>query len=115
MARVQAPPILAQIRAAKTPAQQATALRALRDDIIGHSQRKEQWVRDGILEPLVKTLVENAPLQKRPSGGSQVEVDPATGLGEEETVRLLSLQLLASFTYSQWIVGFQDVAQELGC
>ena len=97
MARIQSSPVLSQIRVARTYAEQATALCALRDEIIGHSQRKEWWVKNGILESLVKMLQNNV----RPpasSHGKEIshpgQSEPAP-LGEEETTRLLCLQLLA--------------------
>lgn len=102
MARVQAPPILSQIQAARTYTEQATALRTLKDEIIGHVQRKEEWVECGILESLVEVL-QNSLRAPAAVNGKEPRSRPGqpVALAEDETVRLLSLQLLASFAYGE--------------
>ncbi|KAL2255663.1 hypothetical protein VTK26DRAFT_2926 [Humicola hyalothermophila] len=93
-------PLLSQIKGARTCSEQAAALRALRDEIIGHVQRKEGWVKCGVSELLVNLLrTASRPSTsqdgKRPCGQSeQVGI-----LSEDEAVRLLCLQLLASFMH----------------
>ncbi|EAQ83975.1 hypothetical protein CHGG_10379 [Chaetomium globosum CBS 148.51] len=99
MARVQSPPLLTQIQVARSYSEQATALRALRDEIIGHSQRKEQWIQNGVLELLVKILQNNGISPRSSSGKERSRTGQSAGLSEEATVRLLSLQLVASFAY----------------
>lgn len=101
MARVQSPPLLTQIQVARSYSEQATALRALRDEIIGHSQRKEQWIQNGVLELLVKILQNNGISPRSSSGKERSRTGQSAGLSEEATVRLLSLQLVASFAYGE--------------
>jgi hypothetical protein len=101
MARIQSPPVLSQIRVARSYAEQAAALRALKDEIIGHVQRKEWWVQNGILESLVKILQNNARPPPRSNGKDRSQIEQPGTLAEDDTVRLLSLQLLASFTYGE--------------
>ncbi len=101
MARVQSPPVLSQIRVARTYSEQAAALRALKDEIIGHGQRKEWWVQNGILESLVKILQNNARPPTSSNGKERSRPRPSEPLAEDEAVRLLCLQLLASFAYGE--------------
>ncbi|GAB1312971.1 hypothetical protein MFIFM68171_03181 [Madurella fahalii] len=100
MARVPSPPILSQIRTARTYSEQAAALRALKDEVIGHVQRKERWVECGTLESLVETLqANNRPAASLNGIESRGQGGHSGALAEDEVVRLLSLQLLASFAY----------------
>ncbi|KAK3343746.1 armadillo-type protein [Lasiosphaeria hispida] len=93
MARIQSSPILSQIRVARSYSEQTVALRALKDEVIGHVQRKEKWIENGIIESLVKPL-QAPPVQHILPRDHVVEVKP---LSEKDVVRLQSLQLLASF------------------
>ncbi|KAK4155114.1 armadillo-type protein [Chaetomidium leptoderma] len=99
MAKIQSPPVLSQIRDARNYSEQASALRALKDEIIGHVQRKEWWIENGILESLVKIL-QNGRSPTRSNGKERSHIRPPEALTEDEGVRLLSLQLLASFANS---------------
>ena len=101
MARVQSPSLLTQIRVTKSYSEQATALRVLRDEIIGHSQRKEWWIKNGVLELLVKLLQSNDLTPKSSSGKERSQIGQPVVLSEEDTVRLLSLQLIASFAHGE--------------
>ncbi|KAK3371724.1 armadillo-type protein [Lasiosphaeria ovina] len=97
MARIQTPPVFAQIRGARSYSEQAAALRGLKDDTVGHAQRKERWVEYGILEPLVKILqASHSPVSLN---GKESPTHPGLprGLADNELVRLLCLQLIASF------------------
>jgi hypothetical protein len=103
MARVQTPPVLSQLKVARSYSEQATALRALKDEVTGHVQRKEWWIQNGILEPLVNILQNNARSPRR-SHGKERSQTGQPGLAEDEVVRLLSLQLIASFAYGECAV-----------
>lgn len=56
MTRASAPPLLLQLQNAETLSAQAAALRSLKNETIGHDQRKESWVRWGILPVLANIL-----------------------------------------------------------
>lgn len=97
MARVQIPPALAQLKNARSYAEQNVALRTLKNETIGHVQKKEKWIELGILEPIVKVLALNrTPVQ--PNGkDSQTSSAPTRDLSEEQLARLQALELLGIF------------------
>ncbi|OAA70472.1 Armadillo-type fold domain containing protein [Cordyceps fumosorosea ARSEF 2679] len=96
MTRPQSSPILAQLRGAKTFSEQTAALRALKNEIVGHVQRKEEWVAVGVLEPIVRTLAATrSPL--RANGRDTRQPAATRTLSDEESVKLQALQLIGSF------------------
>ncbi|KAL2179870.1 armadillo-type protein [Thermothelomyces heterothallicus CBS 202.75] len=99
MTRFNTPPILSQIRAARSYSEQAAALRLLKDDIIGHVNRKEEWIQNGILNPLVEILRGSVRSPTGSTGQGQSQAEQSDGLSEEDEVRLLALQIIASFAY----------------
>lgn len=56
MTRPSTPPILTELRSPSSPASQVAALRALKNEIIGHEQKKEMWVGLGVVTPIVRIL-----------------------------------------------------------
>ena len=50
------PPILSELRSPSSPASQVAALRALKNEIIGHEQKKEMWVGLGVIIQLARIL-----------------------------------------------------------
>ncbi|KAL4885966.1 armadillo repeat protein [Aspergillus karnatakaensis] len=56
MTRAVTPPILLQLQNADTLSSQAAALRDLKNETIGHDQRKEAWVRLGLIPILANIL-----------------------------------------------------------
>ncbi|RCI15386.1 hypothetical protein L249_6981 [Ophiocordyceps polyrhachis-furcata BCC 54312] len=90
-------PILAQLRSAKSYPEQAAALRLLKNEIVGHIQKKEAWIASGVLDPIVSTLVDPSCSPTR-LNGKDARLQLATRpLSDEETVKLHALQLIASF------------------
>jgi hypothetical protein len=84
------------MRHARSYTEQVAALRALKNDVTGHVQRKEQWVEYGILDHIVK-LLQNARTQQGQNGkGPGSEAWPYA-LSDQEQVRLQALQLLSIF------------------
>lgn len=96
MARSQSPPILGQLRNARTLPEQTVALRALKNEIVGHIQKKELWVGLGVLDPIVRTLASSRSPGKLNGKDARLPVVQRP-LSEEEGVRLQALQLVASF------------------
>ncbi|KAG6026527.1 hypothetical protein E4U41_001254 [Claviceps citrina] len=96
MARPHNSPILAQLRNAKTLPEQAAALQALKNEIVGHVQKKEAWIGLGVLEPIVATLESNVPSLKVTGKDAHIQLSPSP-LSDKDAVRLQALQLVASF------------------
>ncbi|PHH75802.1 hypothetical protein CDD80_2051 [Ophiocordyceps camponoti-rufipedis] len=94
MARSQDSSILALLLSANSYTEQAAALRLLKDQVVGHIQKKEAWVALGVLDPIVSTLSNSSSRFNGKDARSQLATRP---LSEEETVRLQALQLIASF------------------
>jgi hypothetical protein len=95
MARPQSSPILGQLQRAKTFPEQRNALQALKNEIVGHIQRKEAWVTLGVLQPIVATLSSTLPAkQNGQANRSSVVLRP---FSDEDSVKLQALQLIASF------------------
>lgn len=98
MARPQSPPILAQLRSARTVSEQTAALRALKNDIVGHVQKKEEWIALGVLDPIARTISTGRPQAKLNGKGSQNQFY-SRQLSEDDGARLQALQLVASFAH----------------
>lgn len=98
MPRNESPPILAQLRSARTVPEQAAALRALKNDIVGHIQKKEQWIKLGVLEPIIRTISPSTSPMKLNGKGSHAQ-SCSRPLSEEDGAKLQALQLLASFAH----------------
>ncbi|KFA50343.1 hypothetical protein S40293_07533 [Stachybotrys chartarum IBT 40293] len=96
MARSPDSPILAQLRAANTYQDQTAALRALKNEIVGHIQKKEAWISLGVLEPIVRTLSTD-PSPNEHNNRDVRLLSSAVPLSDEDDVKLQALQLVASF------------------
>jgi armadillo repeat-containing protein 8 len=80
MRQVSTAPVLAELNNPSTLEAQAQALRALKNEVIGHQQRKELWIRHGVVAPLARILNkqrsstprwQDAPSQPLTGGGSE--------------------------------------------
>jgi len=96
MARPHDSPILDQLRTARTTTEQAAALRALKNDAVGHVQKKEQWIGLGVLEPIVRTIEADKASSKL-NGKSKHRRFTSRPLTGEDDAQLQALQCLASF------------------
>lgn len=96
MARPQNSPILAQLRNAKSLPEQTAALQALKNEIVGHVQKKEAWIGLGVLEPIVRTLASSRSPAKL-NGKDATALLLSRPLSDEDSVKLQALQLVASF------------------
>lgn len=85
---------VAQIRNAKTSAEQISTLRALKNEIVGHPLKKESAVSQGVLEPVVR-ITYNKSAGKQ-DGKAHDHSFAARPMQEEELLRLQGLQVLAS-------------------
>lgn len=101
MPRLEATPILEQLRSATTYAERADALRSLKNDIVGHRQKKEAWVAAGVLEPVVKILETCQTPGKR--NGKESRFQPGSPeAAEEESVKIQAIQALSTFANGTW-------------
>ncbi|PNY27575.1 Armadillo repeat-containing protein 8 [Tolypocladium capitatum] len=96
MARPQNSPVLAQLRSAKTYPEQTAALQVLKNEVVGHVQKKEEWIRLGVLDPVVGTLSSSRSPSKLNGKDARTQL-VSRPLSDEDSVRLQALQLVASF------------------
>lgn len=66
MTRAAAPPILLQLHGAESVSAQTRALRTLKNELIGHDQRKERYIADGIIPTLAQVLISRWPGRTEP-------------------------------------------------
>ena len=70
------------------------ALRALKNELIGHEEKKELWVRSGVLRPLRDVLS----IPKRPDGSTHKRHQ---GRSEQEEARLQAIVIVGSIAQGQ--------------
>jgi len=85
-----------QIRNARSTSEQISVLKALKNHLIGHPLKKELAVASGVLDPVVR-LVYNRPASRNGSK-SHDHSFASKPLGEEESVRLQGLYVIASIS-----------------
>lgn len=95
------PPLLAQIRAAQNHSEQTTSLRALKNDIVGHQQRKEMWLALGLIEPVVRILNANKPPSRRNGKEPRWSNSASRPLTEEEMVRFQAISVVGSLAHGK--------------
>lgn len=96
MTRASTPPILQQFQTAESLSSQIAALRALKNETIGHDQRKESWIRWGIIPILSKILASRQPSGK---GAAEAELNGSRTSGsrsEEEEACLQAIIVVGS-------------------
>lgn len=96
MARPQNSPVLAQLRSAKTYPEQTAALQVLKNEVVGHIQKKEEWIGFGVLDPIVVTLSSSRSPSKSNGKDARTQL-VSRPLSDEDSVKLQALQLVASF------------------
>ncbi|KAI1460836.1 ARM repeat-containing protein [Annulohypoxylon moriforme] len=85
--------ILAKLGA--TTPERLAALRSLKNELVGHSQKKEDWVRYGVLRPIVRIIVpETYETKDEDARPSFLTLNTFT---DEDAAKLQALQLLATF------------------
>jgi hypothetical protein len=87
-------PWISQIRNARSSKEQIAALRALKNELIGHPLKKEAVVASGVLDPVVRLSSNRA--VSRQDGKSHDHSFASRPLTEEELVRLQGLHVIAS-------------------
>lgn len=88
--------LLAQLRSASSYSEQAAALRSLKNEIVGHTQKKEALVAAGVLEPIVRMLSASSSSNKLNGKDSRFNAAHTRTPTEEEAVRLQAVQALST-------------------
>ena len=99
MTRTPLPPILQELQNPASSATQLVALKALKNELIGHDQRKKQWIDFGILPILAGILS-----QKRTQQGKRANRD-SNGHGVAHGGRLALSDDNASCLQATVIIG----------
>ncbi|KAI1376188.1 ARM repeat-containing protein [Hypoxylon crocopeplum] len=75
--------------------EQITALRYLKNEVIGHIQKKEDWIQHGVVQPIVQIIASDVPeTNDKATGPLYLTLSTFT---DEDNAKLQALQLLASF------------------
>lgn len=78
MTRAAAPPILLQLHSSESVCTQVASLRALKNELIGHDQRKESYVAGGIIPTLAQVLALRGPGKAADAGANGSALGQAT-------------------------------------
>ena len=89
MARSSSPSIPAQLSSLSSPKTRVAALRNLKNELIGHDEKKEAWVRSGVLKYIATVLEQGASPDIKAS--QRVE-----GRSEQEEARLQAIIVVGS-------------------
>ena len=96
------PFLLDQIREPKSRTDLISALKALKNDIVGNEQKKELWIGLGILEPIARLLATDD-LSTSRSEKQHHDYHPILQpLGEEEAIRLHAVSIIGSLAHGEW-------------
>ena len=104
MTRPSTPPILSELRSASSPASQVKALRDLKNELIGHEQKKELWIGLGVLAPLGRILNSHKGNGKKKHRDVNGTGNKSKGRGfgtEEEEARLQAIIVVGSLAHGQ--------------
>jgi hypothetical protein len=101
MTRTSTPPTLLQLQSADSVSSQAALLRSLKNETIGHDQRKEIYVKLGIIPVLTKVLT-----SRKLSGKSvTATVKESSGIkSEEDDACLQAIIILGSLAQGKFPV-----------
>lgn len=102
MTRPSTPPILSELRSASSPASQVTALRALKNELIGNEQKKEMWIGLGVLAPIARILNShkgNGKRRHRELHGSRDHSKQRGSRSDEEEARLQAIIIVGSLVH----------------
>lgn len=108
--RAATPPILSQLQSSESVSGQVSSLRALKNELIGHDQRKEAYVTGGIFPILAQVLALRRPGKAAAADSNRSPSSQATshqGLGEtqasDETACLQAILIAGSLAQGTFI------------
>ena len=119
MGRTSIPPALAELANPTTPEAQVAALRNLKNEIVGHDQRKELAVRHGVVKPLAGILSSEArkggKKRRFTNGNSSTarEADTATQWSTEEELRFQATLVVGSLANGEIVPRYHEQGQLL--
>ncbi|KAJ5216386.1 uncharacterized protein N7498_002793 [Penicillium cinerascens] len=98
MTRAAAPPILLQLRSSESVSEQVVSLRTLKNELIGHDQRKEAYVAGGIIPALAQVLALRRPgkAAAAESNGSAISQARSYQSSEESEACLQAILIVGS-------------------
>lgn len=115
MTRVSTPPILLDLHNAESLSSQVAALRALKNETIGHDQRKEAWIRGGIIPILSRILASRRPSGKRileqELNGTAEPRELSGTRSEEEDACLQVIIIVGSLAQGILLRGFESACK----
>jgi hypothetical protein len=97
---------LTQIRNPSSLGSQVSALKALKNELIGHEQKKEMWIGLGIVVPIVHLLAHSKTSGKRRSrelNGTGVYSQAVPDKLNEDEARLQATIIVGSLAYGESI------------
>lgn len=100
MARPSPHSIASHLPSLSSPDTRLAALKALKNELIGHEEKKKLWVRAGVLRPLADVL--NA--HKGPDGNTSRRHQPRS---EQEEARLQAIVVVGSIAQGQYLTAFR--------
>ena len=102
MARPTTPTLLSELRNAPSSASRLKILKQLKNEIIGHEQKKQYWVRSGLLKHLVEVLdSHHAQGDKTTQKGDDGDGDERGPSPEGEDAQLQAIIIAGSLAQGQ--------------
>lgn len=103
MTRPSTPPILSELQSPSSPASQIAALRALKNDLIGHEQKKEMWIGLGVVAPIARILNTHRANGKRRHNEivDATEFSYRANRTDEEEARLQAIIIVGSLAHGE--------------
>jgi hypothetical protein len=104
MTRPAVAPILTQIRNPSSLGSQISALKALKNELIGHEQKKEMWIGLGIVIPIVHLVAHSKGSGKRRSrelNGTGIYSQVVQEKPDEDESRLQATIIIGSLAYGE--------------
>lgn len=100
MGRMSSPAILGELHAAPSAAAQVQALRFLKNDIVGHDQKKERWIELGIILELRRILeTHRQDAKRRQHDFNRITEATSDIKSEEEAARLQVVAIIGSLAH----------------
>ena len=101
MARPSPQSIASHLPSLSSPDTRLAALKALKNELIGHEEKKKLWVRSGVLKPLADVL--NAHKVPDGDGTTSRRHQPRS---EQEEARLQAIIVVGSIAQGQYLTAF---------